>query len=687
MKQHSISLPGSNSESGSGSSADGVGTSSTQSKPSSSSPLAPPGQSHSHLSSLDQAYSGQTHRAQLPHDLRGGVHVDLFAPQTITFVFFGPYKPFVSLVGDFNAWDTRRHPMLTDGQGRWWITLEDPGETRYGFYVAIDDQSHAWVADPYAREVRWLDEQERSDQTGEQEVWAFWPGSAGSRQRAADAYPWQSTEWQAPPLRDLIIYELCVRDFGGEWRGNHPHYGRFADLLPRLDYLAGLGVNAIELMPIQAFPGESSWGYNPVFYFAPAEIYGRPDELKRLIDACHARGMAVLLDVAFNHAWGQQPYYNIYPPLYGPEGQELQDWNPFFHHTPPTVNMWGGVDWDHFVPETTRYFQDVVRFWLEEYRIDGFRFDWVCGVDYDGWNPMRPDFNPYHGIGAICWAARQAKPDCLLIGEYWQLEGTHPAKTSARLVHSTEMDACWSGEFHHELEEILNQGWQWERIDVHRALGGFRERGFSTATQTVNFSCSHDEVRPEHEVKFYAWRHIQAPEGMSRQEVAMRKGLLGLIATLTAPGVPMIYAGQEFAEDTPRTIDFLPLTWSKLELAAHRAHFAGVQRLILARRKFSALRSDHIEFLANDFAREKVVRYRRWGDAGQGARQVVHVALNFDGKPTQISLPVSAEAGNGTQSGQAEWYDQITDRTVETRAGKVVLRLGPWEGAVLTPVL
>lgn len=249
---------------------------------------------------------------RIPEHVRGGVQWDLFAPGTVTFVLFAPYKLYVSLVGDFNEWDARAHRMVTDGQGLWWITLPHPGATRYGYYVAIDDTSHAWVGDPYAAEVRWEDGT----------PWAYLP-------EARSAFPWTDGEWKTPALRDLVIYELCVRDFAGEWAGTHQVYGNFARLLDHLDYLVDTGVNAVELMPIQAFPGNSSWGYNPVLYFAPAQVYGSPEQFKTFVDACHARGIAVILDVAFNHAWGEHPYYQIYPPMYGSHGEWLTDWNPF----------------------------------------------------------------------------------------------------------------------------------------------------------------------------------------------------------------------------------------------------------------------------------------------------------------------------------------------------------------------
>jgi len=594
----------------------------------------------------------------LPTDIRGGVHFNLLAPNSVTFVFYAPFKPYVSLVGDFNGWNSRANRMVTDGRGVWWTTIPHPGATRYGYYVAIDELSHVWVGDPYAVQVQWT----------EQGPWAYLPAYKSP-------FRWHDQQWQTPPLRDLIIYELCVRDFAGAWLANRPRYGTFRTMLDYVGYLAELGINAVELMPIQAFPGDSSWGYNPVFYFAPAQNYGTPDDVKRFVDACHSRGIAVILDVAFNHAWGQHPYYQIYPPLYGPKGEILADWNPFFHHTPQAVNGWGGVDWDHFAAETTRHFQDVVRFWLREYHVDGFRFDWVCGVDYDSDDPMNPGFNPYHGISAIGWAARQEKPDCLLIGEFWQLEGTHPDKTAAKLVHDTPLDTYWNGDFHHVLDDVLNQRWEWEKRDIFRAIGGFREYGLTAATQVVNYSCSHDEVRPEHEIIFYSQRHISRPPGMTVSQLAQAKALLGLVTLLTAPGIPMLYAGQEFGENTPRTIDFQPLHWDKLDKPPHRAYFHLIKRLLAARRTHPALSSDCIRFYPNDFVHEQIVRFDRFLCHEHNAEPAdfVAVALNFSGVTRETELLVPWPGCWQDLLGEASYSVEQTCR----------LTLAPWQAVVL----
>ncbi len=593
----------------------------------------------------------------LPSDLRGGAHVDLLRPGTVTFVLRAPYKPFISVVGDFNNWDTRANPLQTDGSGTWWTTIRHPGQTRYGFYVLVDDDTHAWVGDPYAQQVEWTPKA----------PWAMLP--AKTRR-----FRWTDGGWRTPSLRDLVIYELCVRDAAGAWQGNRPLYGNFQRLRKLIPHIVRTGVNAVELMPIQAFPGDSSWGYNPVFYHAIANTYGNPSDFKAFVNECHRSGIAVLLDVAFNHAWGEHPYYQMYPPLYGPNGERWTDWNPFFHHTPPAINMWGGVDWDHFDPETTKYFQDIVRYWLQEYHIDGFRFDWVGGVDYDDRNPDDPGFNPYHGISAICWAAKEVKPDCILIGEFWTLEGTNSAKTAAKLVHDTPMDAVWNGDFHHIMEKVLNHRWQWEKSDIARALGGFRDLGYTSADQVINYTSSHDEVRPEHEIKFYSAGYLERPKGMSVNQAALALARCGLVALLAAPGVPMLYAGQEYGDDSPRTIDFAPLQWQKLKRKEHAAHFQLVQRLLRTRRTCAALRSDWIEFLPGDFERTKVVRFRRWDNEGHAAV----VAINFGHESRTVELPFP-------QLGR--WREVVSKRVRIIHAGRTTARLAPYSAVLYIPAV
>ena len=590
---------------------------------------------------------------------RGGAHRDFRRRGATTFFLTAPLKPAVHLVGDFNNWDPAAIPMHHAGDGLFWVTVPLAGPTRYKFAVTRDETGEqTWVADPYAREI----------------VWDAW----GPKSVLADdpPYVWRDQGWRRPPLRDLTIYELCVRDFTGQRSIWGDQFGTFAGIQAKLDHLQSLGVNVIELMPISEFPGDSSWGYNPVFYMAPKWLYGRPAGLKALVDAAHRRGIALILDLVFNHAWADHPYYRIYPPLFGPDGKMLPDQNPFFHHhTNGHANSWGGLDWDHHSAYTLAYMQDVVRFWLEEYHFDGFRFDWVGGVEFDPWRPYRERFDPHYGIAPIARAAREAAPDCYLIGEYWPIVGTSHAKTAAGLVRETEIDAVWSDVYHHTLENCLLQTWQWECQDLPRALGGFRGQGFTRADQVITYMVSHDERRPEHEIQFWG-EHIQLPDPeyatafRTRWELAMQKARLGLAVLMTSPGVPMLYAGQEFGEDSPRTIDFWPLDWTKLATPQGREHFAFYQRLLRLRRDHPALRSDFIEFYGDDFQRFKVLRYKRWDGKGD----VAVVAANFDCVPHQTGLGFPHDG---------PWRETISGMQVMVQGHWGEFTLAPWSAVVL----
>ena len=195
---------------------------------------------------------------QLP---RGGAFRDYEQPGAVTFFLTAPEKTAAHVVGDFNGWDSHATPMETDGRGSFWVTAPLRGTTHYRFVVAQDEagQQYVSVADPYAQEVRW-------DPAGPKAFLGNDP-----------AYIWHDQTWQRPPLRELVIYEVCVRDFTGTKRSGRDQYGDFDGVRARLDHLARLGINAIELMPISEFPGDSSWGYNPVFYMAPKWLYGRPE--------------------------------------------------------------------------------------------------------------------------------------------------------------------------------------------------------------------------------------------------------------------------------------------------------------------------------------------------------------------------------------------------------------------------
>jgi len=281
-------------------------------------------------------------------------------------VLFAPNKNSVSVIGDFNNWTESINGQMNktpDGQ-RFWkrVTALVPG-VEYGYQYIIDGSLR--IADPYTQKVLDPANDPFISATVYPGLKAYPTGKTTGivslLQTAEPVYTWQVNTFMRPDKRGLIIYELLLRDFvaGHDWK----------TLKDTLSYLKKLGINAIELMPFNEFEGNSSWGYNPSFYFAPDKYYGPKNKLKEFVDECHKSGIAVIMDIALNHAFGQSPMVQMYFSNNRPDS--TSPWfNPYPKHA---FNV--GYDFNH-QSLATRYFTSrVVEHWLNEYKLDGFRFD------------------------------------------------------------------------------------------------------------------------------------------------------------------------------------------------------------------------------------------------------------------------------------------------------------------------
>src|SRR5690606_1775937 len=190
-------------------------------------------------------------------------------------------------------------------------------------------------------------------------------------QTGQTSYNWQVTNFVKPPKEDLVVYEVLVRDFDSDMS--------YQDLIDRIDYFVNLNVNAIELLPVMEFEGNESWGYNTSFHMATDKFYGPSDKLKEFIDLCHQNGIAVILDVALNHAFGRNPMVRMWmddPDGDGWGGPSTE--NPYFNvEAKHSYNV--GNDFNHQQPRTQNYVRRVVKHWIEEFHIDGFRWDLTKG--------------------------------------------------------------------------------------------------------------------------------------------------------------------------------------------------------------------------------------------------------------------------------------------------------------------
>ncbi len=352
-----------------------------------------------------------------------------------------------------------------------------------------------------------------------------------SRVVAPDAYPWRDRGWNGLALEDYIIYELHTGTFTPE--------GTFDALIAKLPYLRGLGITALEPMPIAQFPGERNWGYDGAYPYAPQSSYGGPDGFKRFVDACHQAGLAVVLDVVYNHL--------------GPEGSYLGDFAPCFSER--YRGPWGdalnfdGPDSDG----VRRFFIENALYWLAEYHVDALRLDAIHGIfDFSARHFLQELGERFHAEAARL--GRRA----FLIAE--------SDLDNVRVIKPVEaggygLDAQWNDAFHHALHAALTgdrHGYFADYgglADLRKALvEGFVYDGrYSVFRRRRHGSSSAD--RPGRQFVVFTQNHDQVANALGGKRAAtlLSAGQQKLAAMLLmcAPGLPMLFMGQEFGATTP----------------------------------------------------------------------------------------------------------------------------------------
>ncbi|MBQ2239449.1 MAG: Por secretion system protein, partial [Alistipes sp.] len=317
--------------------------------------------------SVKVAVLGETENATRPADAKNGVTVN---GNEATFVLFAPGKQSVVLLGDFNDYAPSNESMMKKDGDYFWITISGLEEgVEYGYQYLVDGTIK--IGDPYATKILdpWNDKWISASVYPNLKAYpAEYTSDIVSVFELNPAeYNWTATSYERPAENSLAIYELLIRDFTEE--------GSINAVTAKLDYFETLGVNAIELMPIQEFDGNDSWGYNPCFFFAADKAYGTEEAYKTFIDECHKRGIAVILDVVFNHATGQHPYAKMW---WDGGANKTTSNNPFFNVDAP--HNWSVFhDFNHTYKYTVEYIDDVLEYWMEEYNVDGFRFDLTKG--------------------------------------------------------------------------------------------------------------------------------------------------------------------------------------------------------------------------------------------------------------------------------------------------------------------
>jgi 1,4-alpha-glucan branching enzyme len=512
----------------------------------------------------------------------------ILMPGGVAFRVWAPFASQVFAAGKWNGWDPHVHPFASEGNGYW--SVEVPGAKigdEYQFVIQCGEQV-VWRKNPYASEV---------------------VHSSGNSIIHDPSFDWTGDAFVMSPWHELVIYEMHVGTFN-DVPGGGP--GTFDDVVARLPYLQDLGINAIQIMPVLEFPHDYSWGYNPSDPFAVESALGGPRGLKRLVRAAHAHGMAVILDVVYNHfgpgdldLWRFDGWFD-----------DAHDGGIYFYDTERAHTPWGHTRPDYGRGEVRQYLRDNALFWLERYRIDGLRFDSVVNIrTVDGGREL-PD-----GWSLLQWIhqeIRARQPWKITIAEDLQANEWITREVGAG---GAGFGSQWDARFVHPIRAALVAA-----DDGARSMWAVRDalchRYDGDATRRVIYTESHDEV---------ANGHARVPEeiwpGNAGGWHARKRSTLGAALVFTAPGIPMLFQGQELLEDEYFR-DEDPLDWSKLHT------YAGIHMLyrdlIRLRRNWydhtRGLRGQHIHaHHVNDT--DKLIAYHRFEHGGP--RDDVLVIANF----------------------------------------------------------
>jgi len=509
------------------------------------------------------------------------------------FRVWAPFAEQVFVAGSFNSWSATANPLAGEGNGYW--SVDVPGaKTGHQYKFVIRHQTDIlWRINPYAREV---------------------VDSVGNAIIHDREFDWTGDQFIMPSWNELVIYEMHVGTFN-DVAGDQP--GTFEDVIGRLPYLRDTGINAIELMPVLEFPQSFSWGYNPSHPFAVESALGGPRGLQGFVKAAHAHGIAVILDVVYNH--------------FGPGDLDLwrfdgwsddaHDGGIYFYDKSRSHSPWGDTRPDYGRPEVCQYIRDNALFWLNKYRVDGLRFDAVGYIRNVGGNNNDPAGDLSDG-----WRLLQRINQEIGETQPWKIVIAEDLQNNDWLTRDTASGgagfrAQWDAAFVHPIRQAII-----EAQDAGRDLNGVRDalyhRYNSDAFQRVIYTESHDEV---------ANGHQRVPEeiwpGNAASYFSKKRSTLGATLVLTAPGIPLLFQGQEFLEDAYFR-DEDPLDWDKLN------RFQGIwllyRDLIQLRRNWfdhtRGLRGQHLHVFHLNNA-DKVIAFHRWQNGGP--RDDVIVLANF----------------------------------------------------------
>ena len=582
-----------------------------------------------------------------PAGMKAGVNIT--GDHSTLFLLYAPGKENVFIQADFNGWifcDEGLMNQTSDGDWFWKeVSGLDP-QKEYGFQYVIDETIR--IADPYSDKI--LDPWNDKYITNETypDIKAYPEGLAEGlvsvvRTRPPE-YPWKNDAFSPPEKEDLVIYELLVRDFVA----THD----FKTIRDSLGYFSRLGINAIEFMPVAEFDGNSSWGYNPSMFFAVDKYYGPADSFKELIDSCHSRGLAVILDIVLNHSYGNNPLVKMY--FNSADNKPSAD-NPWFNVDSPNQVYSFGYDFNHESAATQAFVDSVCHYWISEFRVDGFRFDFTKGFTNtpgEGTVYDQSRINILKRIGDRIWSY---KPDALLILE-------HFAPNNEEKVLADHGFLLWGNAKNNYLEASM--GYASDLSMASWVILGWNEPGL------VTYMESHDEERMM--FKNLTWGNSDPIEGYNVRDLHTALDRVRLAATFffTIPGPKMIWQFEELGYDVSIDVNGRtgekPIKWDYYNNVDYQRLFRFFRLLINLRKTEPAFRTENFSgSLSTPLKRIQL----------DDPSMKVNILGNFGVRPSSID-PAFQQTG--------KWYEYFTGDSVTIQGVNNLISLQPGEYRLYT---
>lgn len=604
--------------------------------------------------------------APVPAGLRDGINYE--ADQTAaTLVLYAPGKNSVYVLGDFNNWiQEQSYQMAKSPDGnRFWIRLTGltPG-TEYAYQFLVDGSLK--IADYYTEKILDPSNDPFISATTYPGLKAYptgkTTGNVSILQTAKPAFNWQVANFNRPDKRNLIIYELLLRDFLGQ-----PNWKTLTDTLT---YLKRLGVNVIELMPINEFEGNLSWGYNPSFYFAPDKYYGTETDLRRFIDACHQQGMAVVLDIALNHSFGQSPMVQLYFNAATGKPSASSPW--FNADAKHPFNV--GYDFNHESSATKDFVDRVVEHWLVNYKIDGFRWDLSKGFTQVN-NPTNVGaWGAYDATRIAIWKRIYDKMQAFSPGSYCILE--HFADNPEEIELSDYGMLLW-GNLNYNFSEAT-MGF----VNTSNFDGSIAKKRNWNRPHLVAYQESHDEERLMY--KNITFGNSSNPSHNTKSiPVALARNAMAAAFWAMTPGPKMLWQFGELGYDysinyCPSNgsvsdacrLDPKPLKWDYQQVAERKTLYNVYAALLELRNKPNYIST----FTTNTDVSWDLGTGFKWLRTESDSLKVVVIG-NFD---------VVSRSGNVTFPSAGTWYSYLSQGTKIATGTSESITLQPGEFYVYT---